>query len=331
MKRISLLFVLAAIFVTGFASFPVARWVKANLVDKSPIWDTSKRQSWPEGFTQTEIKSTHDGTLQSAYQYSSDGDELRPLLVSLHTWGGDFLQHDPLAEFVKSLNWNYIRPNFRGPNRTPESCASPSALADIDDAISWCIEHQNVDPDRVFVVGVSGGGHVACAHFLNARHPVKGTYAWVPITDIYAWYHQGRSRGNKYPDDILQVLDVPAIDKGKASDRSPLFMIDHSSQSGLHIFAGIHDGYSGSVPIDHSLLFWNRLCRDRGMESDSIDSTEMVRLLSKSAARTGDFLGDRAVYLSRENSIGSITIFEGGHEMLPDVCVELLREASNEK
>src|SRR5690606_35910714 len=96
---------------------------------------------WTDAFKEVGIPSSVDGVLQKAYFHSARGADPRPLLISLHTWSGDYKQGDPLAEKAAEGNWNYIHPDFRGPNWTPDACMSPKALADIDDAIQYAIEN----------------------------------------------------------------------------------------------------------------------------------------------------------------------------------------------
>ena len=60
--------------------------------------------------------------LPSALAGTAPSTDLRPLVVSLHTWGGDHTQKDneDLAEHAPKLGWIYIFPDFQGPNNKPE-------------------------------------------------------------------------------------------------------------------------------------------------------------------------------------------------------------------
>lgn len=74
--------------------------------------------------------------LPSALAGTAPSTDLRPLVVSLHTWGGDHTQKDneDLAEHAPKLGWIYIFPDFQGPNKKPEvrnvsnACVSFQAL-----------------------------------------------------------------------------------------------------------------------------------------------------------------------------------------------------------
>ena len=120
--------------------------------------------------------------------YKSTSKTSQPLIVSLHTWSGYYNQTDPLTKEILARDWNYIHPDFRGANRTPSSMGSPLALADIEDAIQYALKHTNANPEEVHIIGVSGGGFATLAAFMNIEYPVKSFSAWVPISDIEAWY-----------------------------------------------------------------------------------------------------------------------------------------------
>ena len=77
------------------------------------------------------LTSSHDGASQPVRYVAAHGKN-RPLLLALHTWSYDFTQDTGDEYFARALkyDWNCIFPNFRGPNRTPEACGSPAALAE---------------------------------------------------------------------------------------------------------------------------------------------------------------------------------------------------------
>lgn len=62
-----------------------------------------------------------DGSQQPARYRAAMGTEARPLLVLLHTWGGNYRQRNlpQVEEWCKKQNWHLIVPDFRGPASTP--------------------------------------------------------------------------------------------------------------------------------------------------------------------------------------------------------------------
>jgi len=300
--------------------------------DPEPQWDPTASGDWPAPFEKIEIPASSDGTAQPAYGFRSTSRKPMPLVVSLHTWGGSYSQRDPLAAPVQAKNWNYIHPHFRGANRTPEACGSPEAVQDIDDAISHALQHFPVDRSLVFVVGVSGGGHAACLNYLATQHRIATTFAWVPITNLEAWYHESRSRRNRYAADILAATQSVGgtLNVGEARRRSPLYApLPSGKASPIRLFAGINDGYIGSVPVSHSLLFYNRLAQAWGTPGDPVADTDLVALLARgrpAGAGPDRKIGSKEVLYHKAFPLASVTIFQGAHEMLVEYCLEAMEK-----
>lgn len=292
---------------------------------------------WPASFQKVRIPSSGDGATQAAYFYPAAGKEPRPLVVSLHTWSGDFRQEDTLAVLARQQDWNYIHPDFRGPNRSPDACLSDLALSDIDDAIDYALTHAPCDTGNIFIIGVSGGGYATLGAYMRSRHHIKGYSAWASIADLEAWYYESLVRKNKYADDILACLDRNGrFETAAARERSPLYWhTPDRKNSRLDIYAGINDGYTGSVPITHSLFFYNKVCRDLGctdpehqVSAETILSLLKYRRLPspKNYGRIGE---RRIIYRNRYRNV-SVTVFDGTHEMLPVAAFRSLVEQAGE-
>lgn len=306
---------------------------------KEPAWDNTSKRHWSPEFKIAEIPSSKDGAMQKAYIYKTTRKKPQPLIVSLHTWSGYYNQTDPLAKEILARDWNYIHPDFRGANRTFTAMCSPLALADIEDAIQYALQHTNVDPEDVHIVGVSGGGLATLAAYMYIKYPVKSFSAWAPISDIEAWYWESVGRGQKYANDIVQAVsaDGKTFNPEEAVSRSPLwqaFPIERRKDARLFIYEGIHDGYKGSVPITHSLNMYNRLVgelkyntsdmdeimRKACDDTDLISPKEIIDLLGKRINpeyEKNETLFGRGVHLKRRYKNISLTIFEGRHEQIP--------------
>ncbi len=331
MKKRRAFFVVIFSFLFGalvsIVFFPA---LKSELIDYYQYYFDTKYSAWPSDFSIIEIKSTMDNSIQHAYFYDSKSTEKKPLLISLHTWSGDYRQKDPLSQMVKANEWNYIHPDFRGPNQSPDGCLSNKALADIDDAIQYALDHCNVDKDHIFVTGVSGGGYASLGVFLKTRHKIRAVLAWSPISDLDAWYWQSKFRKNRFHDDILKCISADAhYDKKSALERSPLYYeLPEKQKSRIEIYTGINDGCSGSVPITHSILFYNKMVSFYENQNNLINQKDINALLSRGVPleKVDSRIEGRDVLYHKEAANISITIFDGGHEMLAEYCFFRMKE-----
>lgn len=300
--------------------------------DAKTAWDNTISKNWPEGFTQVEIKSIVDGKIQPAVCYKTKQKNQQPLIVSLHTWSGDYLQEDPLAAEVALRDWNYIHPDFRGPNNNPDACGSELVIQDIEDAIRFAIQNGNVDTSEVHIIGVSGGGYATLLSFMKLKYPVKSFSAWASISNLEDWYFESKGRNQRYAKDVEGVTTGgKGFDAAEARKRSPLFMEfnpELRKNATLRIYTGIHDGYTGSVPITHSINMFNKLLVELYPEKteESVPDSLKLVLVEKRMNPAGfhGILGGRNIHLQRWLPKLSLTIFEGTHEMLVPQALSLL-------
>jgi lysophospholipase L1-like esterase len=301
--------------------------------DAKTAWDNTIAKYWPEGFYTVEIKSTADSQIQKAIFYKSQLPARQPLIVSLHTWSGDYLQEDPLAAEVVLRGWNYIHPDFRGSNNNPEACGSERVISDLEDAIRFAISNGNIDTTEVHIIGASGGGYATFLAFMKMVFPVKSFSAWASIADLEDWYWECKGRNLKYAIDLEGVTtNGLSFDPVEAQRRSPLsmpFPSEKRKNASLFIYAGIHDGYTGSVPITHSINMFNKLLADMYPEQKNkeISDRQQIELLAKrttSKPETNLIAGGRKVHLIRELPHLSLTIFEGSHEMIVPQALALI-------
>lgn len=296
-------------------------------------WDNTINKSWPNTFQLVQIKSSADKTLQNAWYYKSTNPNPRPLIISLHTWSGDYNQEDPLAKEVLLRNWNYIHPDFRGPNNNPKACGSPLVIADLEDAIKFAVKNGNVDTANVHIIGASGGGYATMLAYMKLNYPVKSFSAWVGISNLSDWYWESKGRNARYATDIEQVaMKDNQMDWKELDSRSPIklpFNAKKRKNASLNIYAGVHDGYTGSVPISHSILFYNKIATALypGKKENLVSDGILIALLAKQMYPYADTTlktGGRKIHLSKKLPNLSLTIFEGGHEMLVPPALALL-------
>lgn len=305
--------------------------------DGKITWDNTIDKKWPEVFVKTEIKSAADASMQRAMFYKTTQTEPQPLIVSLHTWSSNYAQEDPLTKEVLLRDWNYIRPDFRGVNNNPNACGSDLVIPDIEDAIQYAILHGNVDKNQVHIIGVSGGGYATLLAFMKINYPVRSFSAWASISNLENWYWECRDRNLKYARELEQVTTGGyGFDAMEARKRSPLFMSFQSEKrrgAFLKIYAGIHDGYTGSVPVSQSIDIFNKLLGDMYplQSKEKICNSLKLSLVTKQFNPEADpnlLLGDRAIHLIRELPNLSFILFEGTHDMLVPQTLSLIQTGS---
>ena len=302
-----------------------------TLILLHPVVKGQDNSPWPPATQLVKIPSLADRSFQKAYFYTTQKNKPQPLIVSLHSWSGDYTQKDPLLPEVLLNDWNYIHPDFRGPNVRPEACGSELVIADIEQAIHYAIINGKVDTSEIHIIGSSGGGHATLMMYMNTDLNIKSFSAWVPISNLVDWYWSSKSRGLKYAKHILAATTSrdSVLNLEEAKKRSPYYQdtpVTLRKSSQLNIYCGIHDGYTGSVPISQSVLFFNKVVGETGgEEKDMISEHELNYMLSQRSYEalmsSRQYLGDRLIHYSKQYKHIRLTVFEGGHEMLEDVAL----------
>lgn len=284
------------------------------------------------------ISSSLDKELQPVRHWAPPraASEPTPLLVSLHSWSADFRQdRSEWLQQAVERNWIYVQPNFRGVNDHPEACGSPLARQDILDAVDWACREYKVDSSCIYLAGVSGGGHMTL--LMAAYHPDRfsAASAWCPPADLAEWYRFHSSTGTpaRYAQMVAACCggapgQTPEID-AEYQSRSPVHQLQRVGDLPLDIATGIHDGKTGSVPIQHTLRAFNSVAK--GQNKPTISDADMEELwtagkLSQPQESDGvtDATYGRAIHLRRTAGNARVTIFEGTHEGLPSAACEWL-------
>ncbi len=233
------------------------------------------------GMEDLQVVSTLEGASEQALYHHPGRSGKVPLVVGLHTWSHDrFNQVENMLPLCRERGWALLLPEFRGPNlstnpRARQACASLYARQDIFDALDMVINERAIDAERIFLLGGSGGGHMALMVAGNAPLRWKGVSAWVPITDLAAWHEENSDYA---PHVAACVGGKPGSDAGvdrEYRERSPLFLAEELSAVNLSLHHGRHD------PIVHYRQSW-----------------ELARELEKQGAERFYF-----------------EIFDGGHEI----------------
>ena len=205
-------------------------------------------------FKEIYVKSSLDGTDQPSLFYKAEG-EGRPLLVGLHTWSFDRKnQKDNLLPLAKKHGFDLLLPEFRGPNlktnpHLTKACGSEYAISDVVDAIEYVTRVYGSDKNKILLIGLSGGGHMAL--MMAGTHPelFLATAAFVPICDLSAWAKQN-------PNYAPHILACCLDSEDEMKKRSPVSYISGLAKSNTKIF---HGKYDGCVPVTQSISLYNTL------------------------------------------------------------------------
>ena len=289
---------------------------------------------WPKQAVEVTIPVS-DGGKQMAVWFTPAADAPKPLLVGLHTWsssyasaGGDAIY----AQWCVSQGWAFIHPDFRGPNNSPDAMGSERAMTDILEAVEWAKTQTKIDETRVYLIGVSGGGHMALQ--MAGRHPGlwAGVSAWCGISDLSRWYFQHLKDGkpDNYARNIESALGHPPTPEDpEAWARSPLSSLAAAAGLPLDINHGINDGRAGSVPFTHSLLAFNTIVP----EADRLSPGEVLSFYANRTLPTGwlaptpdPLYGEKRVRFRKLSGDTRITIFEGGHEIVHPAALNWLAQ-----
>jgi pimeloyl-ACP methyl ester carboxylesterase len=281
------------------------------------------------------IRSTKDGTDQPALfevppgaEKSGQGEAV-PLVVALHTWSSTYTSAPSVKEAAAEcaqLGWVFVAPDFRGPNVRPEACASELAVQDVLDAVEHAKQHARVDADRIFLVGGSGGGHMALVMAHQSPTLWAGVSAWVPIVDLADWYASTKTAKLRYWEMMEKCCGGSpgtAQTDWEYQIRSPIFFLEKAKGLRIDLNAGIRDGHDGaSVPIRHTLRAFNVLAiangfKDKVLSDDEVSfMTEHAKVPAHLAKERVDEPGRQgAVLFRRSTGQVRVTVFDGGHDI----------------
>lgn len=200
------------------------------------------------------VRSSLDNTEQPSL-YFDCGEKNRPLIVGLHTWSySRDNQVDHLVPFAKELGFNLLLPEFRGPNLTTnphrtKACASIYAKTDIKEAIDYIKATRSIDESNIFLIGGSGGGHMALMMAGFIPEYFRAIASFVPICDLKMWHKQS----DEYREHIAACTDS---DEKEMLLRSPVNYLDTIAKANVKVF---HGKWDRSVPVSQSIDFFNQM------------------------------------------------------------------------
>lgn len=295
----------------------------------SSLMGLPKRAAWRTAAPEVEvvtITSTADSSLQPALFYSSGSPHPKPLLVVLHSWSADYLQHFsiPYGVWAVENDWVFVHPNYRGPYTNPDATGSELAVRDVLDAVAYAREHARVDDSRIYVTGFSGGGMMTL--IMVGRYPRlwAGAAAWVPVYDLVDWYQVTKGATHDYSGYIEQSCGGPPLPgtpaEAECRKRSARTYLKRAKWKRVQVYiaTGIRDNF---VPPSHTLRAFNDLARWR----DRIRRKE-IEYINEHHALPEDLAGEYAdslyadagvkLLFERQSRNAVIKLFEGRHDVI---------------
>jgi acetyl esterase/lipase len=281
--------------------------------------------AWPPEVETAVFASPADGSEQKTLFYAPPGDEPAPLLVAFHTWSGDHRQDEaPYAEWCIARGWAFVHPDLRGPANRPEAAGSDLAFADLRGVLDLAKAKRAIDPERIYAIGVSGGGMMALLAAARMPEVWAAASAWVPVTDLATWHADSLARKSKYAREIERVCGgLPGASPDVAAAYASRSVIARLSNGRLpfplDINTGIHDGYTGSVPVSHAILAFNAVAA----ETDRIPEAAIEAMVrgrtvpaDLGAADADPLYASKPVLLRRTSGSARLTVFDGGHDIV---------------
>jgi dipeptidyl aminopeptidase/acylaminoacyl peptidase len=290
-----------------------------------------------------EVVSTKDSHAQPVrYYVPPEVKSPVPLVVLLHTWSGDYTQNTYLSKIMPEIErrrWAIIHPNFRGPNKHADACASDLAIQDVLDAVAFMKHKTSIDPHRIYLIGVGGGGHMAL--MVAAKSPTQwaGVSVWGPTVDLASWYKVVAAEKKPYARDLVEICGGEPGSSAAVDDeyhkRSPIHYLLRLRGMPVDINAGIHDGHTGPVPVSQSLRAFNGLC-EANMHPDQKFNDEQIAYMSDRRMIPTDLEGRAAddpmrehpVLIRRSAGPARLTIFSGGADTDLPAAVDWLAQQS---
>jgi dienelactone hydrolase len=298
---------------------------------------TEQGGRWNRVVQRINYLSSADNTRQPMMFYKPQRDEPRPLLVGLHSWSENYTQDESAiyAEWCVANDWVFIHPNFRGPNTKPQATGSELVIGDVLSAIDYAKANARVDESRVYAVGWSGGGYLGLLLAGRAPEIWAGVSAWVPLSDLNAWYEESRRLGTKYARHIVASCGGRPVGESAAAKecqkRSALTYLERARGVAIDINHGIRDGRNNDdpVPISQSLRAFNLLAspQDHFTEDEIAYFTGEAQVPPHLRSDISDSsYGGLRILFRRQSGNVRLTVFDGAHDKNTEAAFRWLNQ-----
>jgi dipeptidyl aminopeptidase/acylaminoacyl peptidase len=220
----------------------------------------------PSDFSDAECVKykSKDGTEIEAILYKPKDikpNEKVPAVVFVHggPYGQDTLRFDIYAQFITSLGFAVLQPNFRGSigygKAFKEAVIKDWGGKDAEDVVTgaeYLKKMDWIDGNRIVVAGGSYGGYATYWQMVRYPEVWGGGIAWVGITDLLKLYEESMPHFKYF---LRESMGDPEKDRDLWIERSP---ITHAKnlKSPLLIVHGVNDP---RCPISQARIFRDKL------------------------------------------------------------------------
>ncbi len=225
-----------------------------------PLWRISPAlDERPVGATTPVSYTAPDGVSIPAYLtlppgMTAEAARQIPFVVLPH--GGpsarDSAEFDFLAQFLASLGYGVLQPNYRGSSgygeefrRAGDQQWAGAVLDDVSAGSRWLVDQGLADPERICVVGWSFGGYLALMSAVEHADQYRCVGAIAPVTSIpQIITYSRRFRGGR--DAMARMFGIGWGDHARNSRASPLNRV---SDIGTPVFMAYGTGDDVVPPV----------------------------------------------------------------------------------
>ncbi|MCO4799710.1 MAG: alpha/beta fold hydrolase [Colwelliaceae bacterium] len=203
------------------------------------------------------IKSNDLNVFGVLYNENKAEKDKKPALIFLHGWAPQNVRAGERGTYTakKFSSYGYITlaVTMRGwPDTGGYDLCGWKQPQDISLVVEWLKKQDNVDPNRIGIVGHSQGGQVALlASALNSS--IKSVVAYYPVTDISLW-----AKETDLPKEAIDgYINGVCAYKATQKDRSAVFKAEEINANVLLM----HGEDDRRVPIKHSEIMLTALLK----------------------------------------------------------------------
>ena len=216
-----------------FYLFDTRKWELTEFADTQP-W----LSQFQLGDTQAISSSSSDGLkIESYLTLPANHKEIKaPLIVMPH--GGPIsvrssADYDPHVQFLSSLGYAVLRPNFRGSSGYGRKFIEAGKQQwgkliedDIESAVREVIHQGLVDGDKVCIYGSSYGGYSALMSAIRSPELFKCAASYVGVTDISLMYNNDANNSESILKWRKDFVGDPQQQQEELAKHSPVYLAE---------------------------------------------------------------------------------------------------------